>query len=148
MPSCWMLLAGDGPLREPLEQQARQLGLGEGVIFTGFVEDVRSIHAASDLFIFPALNEGAGSALLSAMACGLPVVALAKGGVNEIVEDSQNGLLVAEADADAIARAALRLLTDAELARRLAGAGRETIAARFSSDMMVENTLKVFERLI
>lgn len=147
VPSCRLLLAGDGPLREPLEQQARQLRLGEAVIFAGFVEDVRAVHAASDVFVFPALNEGAGSALLSAMACGLPVAALAKGGVNEIVEDGQNGLLVAEADADAIARAALRLLTNAELAQRLAGAGRQTIAARFSSDLMVENTLRVFERL-
>lgn len=146
MPNSRLLLAGDGPLQASLRQRAQQAGLGDSVIFAGFVEDVRGIHAASDVFVFPALNEGAGSALLSAMACGLPVVALAKGGVNEILENGQNGLLL-DADADLIAKAALRLLDDAELAQKLALAGRQTIAAHFSSDQMVENTLKVFERV-
>jgi len=142
-----LLLAGDGPLQAALQEKARAAGVADAVIFAGFVEDVRSIHAASDLFVFPALNEGAGSALLSAMACALPVVALAKGGVNEIVENGKSGLLVECADAESVASAVSRLLTDAELAQRLAIAGRETVAAHFSNDLMVENTLRVFEHL-
>ena len=146
-PRARLLIAGDGSLRGQLEEQARQAGLGDAVIFAGFVEDVRSIHAASDLFVFPALNEGVGSALLSAMACGLPVVALSKGGVREIVEDGQNGLLVEDLEASSLASAVLRLLGDAGLAQKLAQAGRQTVADRFSADRMVENTLRVFERL-
>ena len=131
IPGCRLLLAGNGPLRTPLEQKALRMGIADAVIFAGFVEDVRAIHSASDLFIFPALNEGAGSALLSAMACGLPVVALAKGGVNEILVHGKNGLLAKEADADSIAQAALQLLRDPGLAQKLAMAGRETICRAF-----------------
>jgi len=146
-PCSRLLLAGGGPLRAQLERQAREAGLGDSVIFAGFVEDVRSIHAASDLFVFPALNEGAGSALLSAMACGLPVVALARGGVREIVDDGRNGLLIENVTAPSFASAVLRLLGDAELAQRLARAGQLTVAERFSADRMVEDTLMIFQRL-
>lgn len=146
-PGTRLLLAGEGPLRAAIEQQARAIGLGDAVIFAGFVEDVRAVHAASDVFVFPALLEGSGSALLGAMAAGLPTVALAKGGVPEIVEDGRNGLLVREAEAAPLAAAVLRLLGDVELAQRLAQAGRETVAARFSADRMVEATIEVFERV-
>ena len=98
-------------------------------------------------FLFPSLSEGAGTSLLSAMAHALPVVALARGGVPEIVQDGANGLLVQEASPAALAAAATRLLADGELARRLGEAARQTVAEKFSADRMVEATLAVFERL-
>ena len=146
-PNARLLLAGDGPLRAPLEQKARETGLGDAVIFAGFVGDVRPVYAASDAFVFPALVEGAGSAMLAAMAAGVPVVALASGGVPEIVEDDRNGLLVREAKPEPLAEGMLRLLNDPEMAQRLAKAGRSLVTARFSADRMVEDTLAVFERL-
>jgi glycogen(starch) synthase len=146
--NCRLLLAGDGPLRQELQQKAAELDLDDAVIFAGFVEDVRAVHAATDIFVFPALNEGAGSALLSAMACGLPVLAFARGGVKEIVDDGRTGVLLDDTSPESIASALARLLRDTDLAQRLAMAGRETIAAHFLSEHMVENTLKVFERLI
>jgi glycosyltransferase involved in cell wall biosynthesis len=146
-PHCRLLLAGDGPLRAPLEAQARAARLLPDVLFAGFVEEIDSVYAACDVFVFPSLSEGAGTSLLSAMANALPVVALARGGVTEIVEDGSNGLLVQEASPAALAAAATRLLADGELAQKLAEAARLTVVAKFSADRMVQATLAVFERL-
>ncbi len=146
-PHCQLLHAGDGPWRAPLEEQARAAGLVSDVRFAGFVEDVDSVYRACDAFLFPSLSEGAGTSLLSAMAHALPVVALARGGVPEIVQDGENGLLVQEAAPAALAAAATRLVADGELARRLGEAARQTVAEKFSADRMVEATLAVFERM-
>ncbi len=145
-PGCRLLLAGDGRSRAELEALARELKLDATVHFAGFVEDVSQVYAALDLFVFPSLVEPLGTSLLAAMAYGLPAVAVARGGVPEYVENERNGLLVAEPDADAIAVAIARLLQDAELARRLGAAARETICERFSAELMVANTLRVYEQ--
>jgi glycosyltransferase involved in cell wall biosynthesis len=146
--NCRLLLAGEGPLRAQLERQAREAGLASAMIFAGFIPDVDSVYAAGDLFVFPSLQEGAGSSLLRAMAFGLPVLALARGGVAEIVTDGENGILVAEATADALAWAAKGMLGDRELRERLSTAARETVASKYSADRMVDDTAHIFEELI
>ena len=88
-----------------------------------------------------------GSALLGAMACGLPVVATASGGVPEIV-DERNGLLVADFRAEGFAAALARLLSDADFAKRLGTAGRESILQHFTADAMVAKTLRLYDKLI
>ncbi len=147
-PRCRLLLAGDGPLRAQIEQKVRAMNLMPAVLFLGFVREIESVYAACDVFLFPSLNEGLGTSLLSAMACALPVVAFSKGGITDALEDGRNGLLVKEAMPPAFAAAAARLLTDPQLARTLAEAARETIFARFSADRMVLDTLRVLEPLI
>jgi glycosyltransferase involved in cell wall biosynthesis len=147
VPRCRLLLAGSGPLQKSFEEAARRAHLLPAVQFAGFVEDLRSVYAACDIFLFPSLREGLGSSLLSAMGCALPVVALASGGVVEAVEDGRNGLLVREPAPALLAAAAARLLNDAVLARRLGDAARETVASRFSANQMIEATLQAWERL-
>ena len=146
--NCRLLLAGEGPLRAQLERQAREAGLASAIIFAGFVSDVDSVYAAGDLFVFPSLAEGSGSSLLRAMAYGLPVLALARGGVAEIIQDGRSGVLVQEASAEDLARAAGRLLKNAELRERLSRAGRETVTSRYSVDRMVDGTARILEKLI
>jgi glycosyltransferase involved in cell wall biosynthesis len=147
VPSCRLLLAGSGPLRNPLQEKARAAGLLPAVHFAGFVEDPRAVYAACDVFLFPSLREGLGSALLGAMSCALPVVALDGGATGDILEDGCNGVVVAPA-ASALAAAAALLFSDAALARRLGQAARETVHARFSAGGMVEATVRICERLI
>ena len=146
--NCRLLLAGEGRLRARLEQQAREAGLGSAIVFPGFVPDVESIYAAGDLFVFPSLSEGAGSSLIQAMAYGLPVLALARGGVAEIIEDGRTGVLVQEASAAALASAAVRILRDTEFRERLSRSARETAASRYSAEHMVDGTVRIFEELI
>ena len=146
--NCRLLIAGDGPLRAQLERQAKEAGVGAEIIFAGFVSDVDSVYRAGDLFVFPSLHEGAGTSLLRAMAFGLPVLALARGGITEIIEDGRNGILVANASAEALAWAAKGMLGDRELRERLSLAARETVASRYSADQMIDATARIFEELI
>jgi len=119
------------------------------VKFPGFVPDIESVYAATDLFVFPSDEEPLGSALLSAMAHGLPVVAVARGGVPEVLEDGKNGLLVNELDPGASgSRDRAPAFRIPPKRRRLADAARETISSRFSADRMVDATLQLYERLI
>lgn len=74
-PDSALLLAGDGPLRPKIAEQARRLGLSEAVRFLGLREDVPALLSAMDCFVFPSLHEGLPVTLVEAQAAGLPVVA-------------------------------------------------------------------------
>ena len=145
IPGCELLLVGDGPCREELRALVSASSLGGAVHFAGFVEELSRVYEAIDLFAFPAQAEALGSALLAAMAHGLPVVALARGGIPEAVKDGGNGLLIQELDAGTLAAAITRLFSNPAEAQRLGDAARETISARFSSDRMVESTLQLYQ---
>jgi glycosyltransferase involved in cell wall biosynthesis len=146
IPNCRLLLAGDGPCRLQLERLAEQLGVHSAVMFAGHLEDVSEVYRALDLFVFPSLGEGLGSSLLAAMSCGLPVMAVADGGVSEVIEEG-SGLLLAQAGPDEIARAAADLLLDRDRAARLGAAARRVIERRFTADHMVDATLNIYSEL-
>jgi len=115
-------------------------------LFAGHVEDVSEVYRALDLFVFPSLAEPLGTSLLAAMSCGLPVMAVAAGGVPEVIEEG-SGLLLAQSSPEEIARAAVGLLLDRELAARLGAAARRVIERRFTADHMVDATLKIYSEI-
>ncbi len=123
------------------------VSVADAVKFVSPVGDIGEILAAMDVFAFPSHEEPLGSALLAAMSHGLPVVAIGRGGIPEVVEDGKNGLLVNSLDPDALASAIAGLLANPEEARHIGGAARETIVARFSADRMVEATLRLYEEV-
>jgi len=147
-PSARLLLAGDGPCRPRLAALAREHRLESCVIFAGFIEEVSQVYAALDAFVFPSLAEPLGTSLLAAMAWGLPVVAVASGGVPEYVQGGVTGLLVARPDPSLFSAAMLQLLNGPELAQRLAAAARRAIRERFTADKMVENTVRVYKNVL
>ena len=147
-PGTRLLLAGDGPCRARLEGLAKQLNLQSAVIFAGFVEDVAQVYAALDVFVFPSLAEPLGTSLLAAMAWGLPVLAVAKGGVPEYVQDRENGVLVAESNSELAAAGLLRLLTNDSLITEFGRQARQTIEDKFSAGRMAENTLNAYQKVI
>ncbi|HXX99533.1 MAG TPA: glycosyltransferase family 4 protein [Candidatus Limnocylindrales bacterium] len=147
-PNVRLLLAGDGPCRSQLESLCREQGLEETVIFAGFVKDVWQVYAALDVFVFPSLAEPLGTSLLAAMAWGLPVLAVASGGVPEYVGHEETGLLVPHPAPDLFAAGLIRLQSEPELAKRLGASAREHIQQEFSAPHMVENTLKVYEEAL
>jgi L-malate glycosyltransferase len=146
-PGCRLVLAGDGPSRSGLERLAASLGVTASVEFAGLVDDVSAVYRALDVFVFPSLAEPLGSSLLSAMAYGLPCVALARGAVPEVIENGRTGLLVEEPDPAAFADAVLRLLDDASLAARLGAAARQTVEKRFSVARMASETVELYRRV-
>jgi glycosyltransferase involved in cell wall biosynthesis len=147
-PQCRLLLAGRGPYRAHLEGMARDLRIADRIVFTGFVEDVDSVYAALDLFLFPSLAEPLGSSLLDAMAHGLPVIAVASGGVPEILEDGKNGRMLLVGKPEAFAGAISRLLQNPPEAAIMGAAGRATVLSRFSDDHMVGGTLAVYSQTL
>lgn len=148
LPEARLLFAGDGPCRSRLQSLAREQSLQDAVIFAGFVEDVAQVYAALDAFVFPSLAEPLGTSLLAAMAWGLPVLAVASGGVPEYVEDGVTGLLVAHSDPRLLSEGTFRLLDDQSLMMRLGRTARRCIAERFSAGRMVENTIHVYEDVL
>lgn len=147
-PQCALLIAGDGPEMPSLKSLAAELRLEDSVKFPGFVSDVESVYAATDLFVFPSHHEPLACAMLSAMAYGLPVVAFDRGGNPEAIEDGGNGLLVKELDPAALAAALSLLVAHPEQAARLGRAARDTVITRFSEDRMTEETLGLYEGLM
>jgi glycosyltransferase involved in cell wall biosynthesis len=127
-PDLRFVLLGDGPLRGELEAQAAALGIADQVIFTGFRPDVADILAASDVFVLSSLWEGMPVALLEAMAAGCTAVSTDVGGVGQVLQHEQTGLLVPPGDPPALAAALVRCCTDPAAARRLAAAGQTWVA--------------------
>lgn len=146
--NCQLILAGDGPCRPRLESLVNDLKIRKAVIFAGFVDDVQSIYRALDLFVFPSLAEPLGSSLLTALAYGLPAVAVASGGVPEIIENGCNGLLVDKPAPIKLAEAVKQLLSGADSSRRLGMAARETIAKRFTVEILTDNTLREYQEAL
>jgi len=144
-PQLQLCVVGDGPLRAELEREARQLGVGEHVVFAGIAPDVRPWLAAFDLFVLPSRTEGTPRALLEAMAMGTAVVATRTGGTPEIVENGVTGVLVEPEDASDLGRGIGGMLGDATRREALAEAGHERVQTGFGLGGMVEGVSAVYE---
>jgi glycosyltransferase involved in cell wall biosynthesis len=142
-----LLLAGDGACRAELEALAKQLGQSEAVLFPGFVKNVAQVYAALDAFAFPSEFEGLGTALQAAMAAGLPCISTKRGALGEVVDHERTALVV-EPNGEEFAAAMLRLMRDGDLRRRLGIEGRGEVQQRFSAELMVANTIRVYQDVL
>ena len=107
-----IVIAGDGPARDRLEQLAVNLNVTDRVRFLGFRKDVGDLLAASDLVVLPSLREGLSIALLEAMAAGKPIIASSIGSQREVASHADMAELVPPADARALSEAIVRLAGD------------------------------------
>jgi len=126
-----------------LLRQAAALARLEVRFSDNLAEDLA--HAA--VFVYITHQEGLGSAVLLAMAMGVPVVASRTGGLSELIEDGRTGLATDNAP-QAIASALKRVLDDRSFALQLAARARQRVQEQFSAEAMVRNTLQVYERLL
>ena len=147
VPDARFVIAGEGELRQSLEHQIKHLGLEKHVMLAGFRPDVLSVHKAFDIFVMSSVTEGLGTSILDAMACGRPVVGTAAGGIPEVVKDGETGILVPPRDHEAMADAIVKLLKDEPLRKRMGAAGLSLANARFSAERMVQDTLRIYERV-
>jgi len=118
-------LVGDGATIEACKAMAEELGIGDRVEFVGSQTDVIPFLDRADIFIHMPHFETFGIVLAEAMARALPVLSVQVGGIPEVVADNQTGLLVASKDEDGAVEAAVHLIQDPDLRRRLGEAGRE-----------------------
>lgn len=125
-PDWRLVLCGDGPLRQRLEEHARALGIADRVEFTGTVTDVGAQLDRARIFAFPSLFEGFPNALAEAMIAGVPAVSYdCPTGPSELIEHGQSGYLVAVGDVDGLARHLRLLMTDPDRRDRLSRNARK-----------------------
>ena len=146
-PDIRTLIAGDGPLRDQLEEIAKVYHLGSRIRFLGHREDVPKLLAAADVIVLPSVYEGLPNVILEAMRFRKPVVATAAPGTTEAVIDGQTGLLVPVGDPMRLARAIRDVVRDPVLARRLGETGRAYVESHFRADVMVTQFGDLYEHI-
>ena len=122
------VLVGGGPRQEEIQRDARERGLGDAVVFTGFRPDAHRIMRTFDIYFLASTHEGLPLSLLEAMVLGCPVVATDVGGVSAAVVDGGNGYVVAATDADLQAERIVDLIDDPGLRARFAEAAHTSAA--------------------
>ncbi len=145
-PDLHWVLAGDGHLRAPLEQSARDLGIAPIIHFVGQVADPRGLIAAGTVFVLTSRQEGLGSAILDAQAEGVPVVATAAGGIPELLGGGA-GILVPPGDEAGLAEGIAQVVEGGELRARLVARGSESVA-RFSDSGMATGVVQVYRSVV
>ncbi len=143
-----LLLVGDGPDLPGAWRRARDLGLAADVEALGEQELIVPLLSIADLFLLPSSEESFGVAALESMACGTPVVASRVGGLPEVMVDGESGMLCDPDDFAGMAAAAIRLLTDSALHRRIARGGAERVRARFCSEAVVPRYEAFYEAIL
>jgi len=143
-----LLMVGEGPLRPSLERQVQEMGLGQRVKFLGLRRDVPELLRAMDLFVFPSLWEGFGTALVEAMLAEVPVVASDLPCIREIIPDEDFGWLVPPGDEEALAQGILRALQDSERAADRIASARERAREHFSLHKVVATYQQMFGELL
>jgi len=123
-PDAELVFVGKGDLEGPLRAQASFAGCDGRVKFLGWRDDIPEIMPLFDVFVLPSLNEGMGRVLVEAMAAGRPVVASRVGGIPDLVQHGETGLLVTPRDDEAIAASISLLLSNPRKAERMGAQGR------------------------
>jgi glycosyltransferase involved in cell wall biosynthesis len=147
IPGAICVVAGSGPALSRLQDHAARAGLGERVRFVGERRDVPDLLRAFDLYVQPSRREAFGLSTLEAMACGLPVVASATGGLAELVEPGTTGELAEPGDPRSLAGAIQSLLSDPERARACGERGRAK-ARRYTLGRMVRGWSGVYRETL
>jgi glycosyltransferase involved in cell wall biosynthesis len=138
------VVVGDGERRRALEEQARDLGIAEGVLFLGWRRDLERIYADLDLAVLTSANEGSPVSLIEAMAAGVAVVGPRVGGVPDVIDDGTTGVIVPPGDAAAVAGTIVRLLADVELRQKMGAAARERALRRYGADRLVADIAALY----
>jgi L-malate glycosyltransferase len=143
-----LLLVGDGPDRSSAEWLAQGLGIENRVAFLGKQESVNTLLPVADLMLMPSELESFGLAALEAMACCVPTIGTKVGGVPELIEDGVTGRLFPVGDTDAMAEAAVELLSNAALLEKMGRAGRAAAQARYCSSRIIPLYEKYYEEVL
>jgi N-acetyl-alpha-D-glucosaminyl L-malate synthase BshA len=143
-----LILVGDGPERPKIEQACREYGICSSITFLGSLAQVEEVLVGADLFLLPSESESFGLAALEAMACRVPVIATAVGGLPEVVVDGESGVLLPVGDADAMAEAALSLLQNPERLEAFRAAARRRAEDEFEESRIVHRYRDLYHRVL
>jgi glycosyltransferase involved in cell wall biosynthesis len=142
--SCLILVAGIGPLKQSLEQQALELGVSDRVKFLGYADHIPRLVSQSRFLIHTSDREGCPNAILEAMACGRAVVATDAGDIPYLVEDGKTGFVVQRGDDTTLVERMAQLIRDRDLCHSMGEAARAKAEREFGLDRLVSETFAVY----
>jgi glycosyltransferase involved in cell wall biosynthesis len=147
-PHVLALIAGDGELRPSLEEYARRLGIADRVRWLGWRRDLATIYGATDVFLLTSKNEGTPVALIEAMASGVAAVSTRVGGVGDVIDSPDAGLLIEPGDTAGLAAGVTGLVADPARRRTMGAVARARVAARFSVGRLVADVARMYDDLL
>lgn len=139
------LIIGDGQERYTLEKMVKDYNLSHLIQFAGWRKDSFNIISISDIFILPSLWEGTPNTILEAMCCAKPVIAANVGGVSELINDGENGLLVPPGDSAALNEKIMLLINNAELQKKLGSNALKSVKEKFPMNRMVNQFENLYD---
>jgi glycosyltransferase involved in cell wall biosynthesis len=150
VPGARLLIAGGGGMLPELRRRAAATGLGDRVVFTGYVPEAEKADHfnLADVFVFPSALEGFGLAVGEAMSSGLPVVASDRGSIPELLVDGQGGFLCDPARPFEFTEALVRLLRDPAARAKQGAANAERVDRGFRWERCVAATRREYERAV
>ncbi len=144
-----LVLVGSGEQENELKKLAQKLRISDKIIFTGGVphSETPKYLRMADVAIRPSLDEGFGIFFIEAMACGVPTIGTAVGGITDIIIDEDNGLLI-DPKVSEISKSIIRVLNDRNLSKKLARNGIKTVKEKYDWDKVLKRVEKVYEEII
>jgi 1,2-diacylglycerol 3-alpha-glucosyltransferase len=149
VPDILLVIAGEGPAGRHLQQEVERLGLGQSVLFVGYLsrhEELPDCYRAADVFVFASATETQGLVLLEAMACGVPVVAVPARGTAELIGLGR-GAVPAPTDPAGFASAVVQVLQDRDLRERLRAEAR-ALAREWGAERLTGELVSFYEAII
>jgi glycosyltransferase involved in cell wall biosynthesis len=143
-----LVLVGDGPERDRLEEQAHELGIQKRTLFAGYQREISGYYDLFDAFLLPSRNEGTPVVAIESLAARTPVVATRVGGVPDVVRDGIDGYLAEVGDVDALAARLAELARDPELRARMGEAGREHVIPRYRISRLIDDVDALYRELL
>lgn len=148
MPEVRFLLVGDGETRPALETLARELGLDDRLVWTGFIDEQELIYADTDLLVLTSDNEGLPVAVIEAMASARPVLATCVGGVPELVEEGVTGYTVPPGNPEKLADVLLLALQDMDRLGEMGRTGQKKTLERYNSQRLIRDIDELYQTLL
>lgn len=144
--TCWV--AGNGVLEQKLKQEVRLRGIDDVVRFIGGRSDLPALMAMSDVVALPTLHDTLPLVIMEAQLAGTAVVSTRVGGVTEMIDHGQTGLLGPAGDADYLFRALRHLLDNPAERKRLGSNAQQAARKAYSDERMVEQTLSLYQEAL
>lgn len=143
-----LVMVGDGPEYSAVHHRARTLNVLEKVSFVGKQAKIADYLGVSDVSLLPSELESFGLAALEAQACEVPVVASRVGGIPEVINDGETGLMSDVGDTEKMSDDVLRLLNDEEMRLAFGKRGRELAVSRYSSEKIIPQYIQFYEKVL
>lgn len=148
IPKARLLVVGDGPERENIENIVKRQRLDEHILLLGTRRDVPRLLRASDVFLMTSVGEGIPLTIIEAMAAGVPVVSTRVGGIPEMISDEETGFLREPGDAIGLAKAIVTLRHDTTLREQITSAARDRAFSDFSREKMLASYATIYEEML